>query len=695
MTLTVGSLLTFIVSGLIIPVRDRVDTRMGWATLAETLATPLFYLLSDHCPIDRHEYHFGTAGTTGRLRVKSDKVFPSIELIERAQLMTHTEQTSETTPSSWAPIARSLIPPAARRSETKNALIFSLVLVPAALCVLISGCNREKETSGNADKPTPASTSHPTWFTEINDEVGFEATYETGASGRLYYPEIMGGGGAFFDFNNDGLLDIYVTSGNAALPRMVSTNDTVNRLYRQEKDGTFTDVTVESGLGDGWYGMGVATGDIDNDGYLDVYLSNYGSDRLYRNRGDGTFEDITDSAGISVGGWSASVAMLDYDRDGFLDIYVTRYGEYNPHKKCANKVGQPDYCGPLTMPALSDVLLHNNGDGTFTDVSQAAGISSIKAAGLGVVCEDMNDDGWIDVYVANDAYANQLWINQHDGTFRDDSLLMGVALNMDGLPEAGMGVIIADLDGDADYDLFMTHLVGETNTFYRNLGGGKGFVDATGECGLGASSRIYTGFGIVPFDAELDGDLDLFIANGRVLRGEQPSSKDLPAPWNLFAESNQLFLNDGKGRFATATVQCDSLCLREEISRAAVAGDIDNDGDLDLLVVNAQSGAKLYRNDAPRQGHWLGVRAVDPELKRDALGSRIEVVAGDRKYVRTVHTGYSYLASHDPRTHFGLGSAQRVSRITVRWPTGEKEIFPATDVDRYITLTRGSGKATP
>lgn len=531
------------------------------------------------------------------------------------------------------------------------------------------------------------------WFKEITTEVGLDFAHETGPSGFRELPEINGSGAALFDFDNDGDLDIYLTSGHRKLPRESTAKDPVNRLYRQDPDGGYVDVTAESGLGDGGYGMGVAIGDIDNDGDTDLYVANYGPDRLYRNRGDGTFEDVTAAAGIKVTGWSSSTAFLDYDRDGFLDLYVARYVDYDPKRRCFDHAGRLEYCGPLEFPPFHDHLLHNDGDGTFTDVSEAAGITSISAAGLGVVCEDLNDDGWIDVYVANDAHANQLWINQGNGTFKDDALILGAAYNLHGQPEAGMGVVAADVDNDADLDLFMTHLMEESNTLYRNLGMGRGFEDVTGESGLAESSIVFTGFGTAALDIEHDGDLDLVVLNGRVRQGKPAGTVHLPVPWNLYAEPNLVYQNDGTGHFSVVGAPVASLCQTSEVSRGLAIGDIDSDGDIDLLISNLQGRARLYRNDTPRKGHWLGVRAVDPRLKREAIGARVTIFAGNRRLVRTINRGFSYLSSSDPLAHFGLGNSAKINHIEVRWPDGLRERFPGVSGDRNVVLLRGTGQS--
>ncbi|MCZ6817101.1 MAG: CRTAC1 family protein, partial [Planctomycetota bacterium] len=490
----------------------------------------------------------------------------------------------------------------------------------------------------------------------------------------------------------DGKLDIYLTTGTANLGRDVGPDGPRNRLYRQEANGRFSDVTASSGLGDAGYGMGVAVGDIDNDGDADVYVTNFGPDRLYRNRGDGTFEDITATSGIAVPGWSCSAAFLDYDCDGFLDLFVTQYVKYEDSKRCVDRAGRPDYCGPESFRPSSDVLLHNNGDGTFTDVSARSGITSESAAGLGVVCDDLNSDGLPDVYVANDAYANHLWINQGNGTFRESALLLGAAYNAHGKAEAGMGVVAADLDGNDSTDLYVTHLANESNTMYRNTKAQGGFIDGTGLAGLAASSMSYTGFGTAAFDVELDGDLDLLVVNGRVARGNPLPGATVPPPWDVFAEPNLFYMNNGNGRFELLGTPMASVCDPIEISRALVAGDIDSDGDIDVLINNIQGSARLYRNDAPRKGHWLGVRATSPQLRRDAIGAKITVFCGERRFSRTINRGHGYLSSHDPRAHFGVGGHTRVERIDVRWPDGLLERFPGSPVDRYVELVQGTGE---
>ncbi len=569
-------------------------------------------------------------------------------------------------------------------TDRYRARIVRPTLTACLFCAAFAGVNL-----GQAAPPSPNATA---WFTEVTHELKLDFKHENGGRGKQYLPEIMAGGVALFDADNDGDLDIYLTNGHRGFPKIEEPGAEQNRFYRQGADGRFEDVTKTSGLGDRGYGMGVATGDFDNDGDVDVYVTNLGTDRLYRNRGDGTFEDITSSAGAGVDGWSASACFFDYDRDSFLDIYVSRYVRWSAEHTCYSPDGRETFCGPRSFNPAADVLLHNNGNATFTDVSESAGISKTKAAGLGVVCEDLNGDGWADVYVANDAYANCFWTNQHDGTFVDDAIMTGSAYDLNGRPEAGMGVVAGDLDRDGDTDLFMTHLTGETNTLYKNLGGTMGFDDATSVVGLATSSVRYTGFGTAALDAELDGDLDLVVGNGRVSRNNRIDGARPATPWDVFAEPNLFYTNNGSGRFALECGSALPFCAPVEITRGLATGDLDADGDIDLVVTNLRGPARVYRNTAPRRGSWLMVRAIDPRLHRDAIGARITLVLDSQRLVRTITRAFSYLSSSDPRAHFGVPAGGKPLRIEVDWPDGLREYFPAPKLNALVNLTRGTGK---
>jgi hypothetical protein len=562
---------------------------------------------------------------------------------------------------------------------------FIRIITPLFFFYAIEGCVSES----NIDKPSESSSA--TFFTDVTDQVRLKFVHDPGVDGSYFMPESIGAGGAFLDYDNDGDLDIYLINGARHGNSVANEPPLKNRLFRQEPDGTFVDVTEASGLGDTGYGMGIAVGDIDNDGDVDVYVTNYGPDALYRNNGDGTFTDITTTAGIDNALWGCSAVFFDYNLDGFLDIYVTNYVAYHPSAVCMDRAGRPDYCGPDGFAGTPDVLYRNKGDETFQDVSVASGIARGMSKGLGVVSADFNGDHYPDLYVANDGEANHLWINQRDGTFQDQALLFGAALNQLAQAEAGMGIALGDLDNDDDFDLFITHLESESNTLYRNMAA-HGFQDDSSPSGLAAISIPYTGFGTGFFDYDHDGDLDLAVANGRVTRGPLLTGNDPPGYWDDYAEPNFLFENDGLGRFHEISNKAPAFCRQVENSRGLAFGDVDNDGDIDLLVANEGGPARLFRNDVKQKGHWLIVRAIDPALQRDAIGAKITVVAGGKRWHRLIAPGYGFLSSNDPRAHFGLGAAATVGQIIVLWPDGTQENFPGIKADQIITLKKGQAK---
>jgi len=518
-------------------------------------------------------------------------------------------------------------------------------------------------------------------FTDITESSGLTFHHDPVAEGRYLLPEITGSGAAFLDYDHDGDLDIY----------LVQSGEGGNRLFRQDEGGRFADVTEEAGVGDEGYGMGVAVGDIDNDGFVDLYVTNVGPDVLYRNTGEGRFRNASEALGVADGAWSASATFCDFDADGFLDLYVTHYVTYDEKKGCTWSDGSKDYCSPQVFPGTSDRLYRNEKGRRFTDVSAEAGIRDARAPGLGVLCADLNDDGKLDFYVTNDGEANQLWLNQGGGSFEDEAFLAGVALDPAGQPEAGMGITAGDADADGDLDLFMTHIVNQTNTLYLN-DGELGFEDRTTASGLGASSLAFTGFGTGFLDFDDDGDLDLAIANGRVQRGPVLAGASMPKVWNPYAEPNRLLMNEGDGRYTDVSDQSGEFGVPIEVSRGLALGDVDADGDLDLLVMNTAERARLYRNDAAKRGDWLTVRAFDAARRRDAHGARITVVAGGARYLRLATPGYSYLSSNDPRAHFGLPSGASIERVEVVWPDGTEERFPASEPNRVIVLEKGSGR---
>ncbi len=529
------------------------------------------------------------------------------------------------------------------------------------------------------------------WFVEITDEVGLRFVHDAAVEGYRF-EEATPPGCALFDYDGDGRLDLYLINGGAA-HRDPAAAPVTDRLFRQQSDGTFADVTEEAGVRESAYGMGCANGDYDNDGDQDLYVTNLGPDRLLRNNGDGTFSDVTDAAGIRNDLWAVSAAFFDYDRDGLLDLFVSNYVLDSGSARCYDNSGRPDYCGPESFPPSPDKLFHNEGGGRFRDVSVESGIASAPGPGLGVVCADFNRDGWDDVYVANDGAANFLWINRHDGTFEETAVVAGCAFNRDGDAEAGMGIAVGDADRDGWLDIFVTNLWNETNTFYHATGGGY-FADETDMRGLGMSSFNFTAFGTCFGDMDHDGDEDLMVANGAVKRRPWPSANVEAAEyWRLYAEQNLFYLNDGAGRFENVSADVGPICTRAEVSRALVFGDLDNDGDLDVVITNDGGPVRIFRNDVPKVGRWLIVRARDPALRRDALGAFVTVAAGGQTFQRTIVATAGYAAGREPVAHFGLGPVTRIEHVTVRWPDGSMERFDEVTLDAEVVLMRGTGTA--
>lgn len=520
-------------------------------------------------------------------------------------------------------------------------------------------------------------------FVDRAADWGLAFTYRTGATGELYFPEIMGGGAALFDYDGDGDLDAFLVQGHPLKPGSPDPGPAGwGRLFRNDRL-KFVDVTEASGIRATGYGMGAATGDFDNDGWVDLYLANFGPNQLWRNNGNGTFSDVTAKAGVDDPRWSTGATFADLDRDGWLDLFILNYVDstVENNARCFAASTRRDYCGPSTFPPVTSRLLRNKGNGTFEDVSVRSGIGRKPGPGLGVVAADLDGDGWQDLFVANDGAANFLWINQKDFTFREDGLLSGVALNAAGRPEAGMGIALGDGDGDGDDDLLITHLTAETNTFYANLGGGL-FEDATARSGLGAPSLSFTGFGTSWLDVENDGLLDLAAFNGAVnLAGAVGSGEGL-AP---YAQPDLLFRNLGGGKFAEVSAEAGAAFRTPKVSRGAAFGDVDNDGDTDILAVDADTPVRLLINETGSRNSWLGLRLVP--------GARVEVTRkGASPLWRRSATDGSYASANDPRVLVGLGSASEVAGVKVVWPDGLIESFPPPPLRTYTTLVRGTGK---
>jgi hypothetical protein len=527
----------------------------------------------------------------------------------------------------------------------------------------------------------PASKSGMTWV------------HSSGMSVERYLPETMGAGCAFFDYDNDGWMDIYlVNSGKCDF--FDPSPPLRNALYKNNRDGTFTDVTEKAGVGGTGYGQGVAVGDYDGDGFPDLYVTGYGRSVLYRNNGDGTFTDVTEKAGVSAPGWASSAVWFDYDNDGRLDLFVCRYVDFDKlkHHRCtAPKVpGLPDqaaYCNPRSYGATQSWLFHNNGDGTFTDVSQSSGIAERRGKALGVVATDINNDGRLDLFVANDTVADFLFVNRGNGRFEDIAEQAGVAYSAEGRPRGGMGVDSADYNQDGWMDLFVTNLDREMFSMYQNRHDDT-FEDDASHNGVGAATRLMSGWGLRFFDYDNDGNLDLFLVNGEP--DDQVGRVD---PRISYREPLMLFKNTGTG-FKDISSEAGPIFGRQMAARGLALGDFDNDGAVDVLISNNNEPPLLLRNNAGSENHWLGVKLVGKKANVDAIGARVSYQSGDLKRSRMKMGGGSYLSSHDPRMVLGLGKRPKIDWVEISWPqpSGLKQRFTDLPVDRYITIREGETK---
>jgi hypothetical protein len=555
--------------------------------------------------------------------------------------------------------------------------------------LLVSGCSIPPPSA-------PEKPAAPPWFTDVTDDSGLRCVHDAGQPGTYFMPQLMGSGAALFDFDGDGLLDVYLVQNGGP-----GEGHATNRLFRQGKDGRFTDVSNGSGLDVSGYGMGVAVGDVNNDGFPDVFLTEYGRIRLFLNNGDGkTFTDVTKEAGLDHLQWATSASFVDYDRDGWLDLVFVSYVDYNPSQPCSGARGGRDYCHPSMYEGTTPKLYRNcgklSGAGAqphgvrFEDVTVRSGLAKFPGPGLGVICADFNGDHWPDIFIANDSKPNRLWINQKNGTFKEEALQRGIALNVMGMTQANMGVALGDVDGDGMFDVLVTHLSEETHTLWKQ--GPRGtFRDHTAGARLASPRYRGTGFGTTLADFDNDGALDLAVVNGRVSRGADVAVPGLDPFWHVYAERNQLFANDGKGHFQDISADNAPFCGTPSVGRGLAFGDLGNRGAVDIIATSVAGPVRVYRNAVADRGHYLVIRAFDPKLKRDAYGAEITVRAGDRRWLRWVNPGSSYLCSNDPRAHFGLGPVERVDAIEVTWPGGETEVFEGGAVNGHVVLAKGSG----
>ncbi len=529
--------------------------------------------------------------------------------------------------------------------------------------------------------PSAARADSGPWLVEATVASGVDFVHQRAGEQRYWLPEIMSGGVCLLDHDRDGDLDLYFVQGGEVPPNpsAVSLREESagarNALFRNDGPAGFVEVAAEAGVADGGYGMGCAVGDVDGDGWSDLYVTNLGPNALFLNRRDGSFERAAAEWGASDPGWGSSAAFLDYDLDGDSDLFVVNYIDWSaPQEVDCFSGGLRDYCHPDRFKSPGpDRLLRNRGDGRFEDVTESSGVAEAFGNGLGVTVADFDDDGLADVYVANDGMPNQLWNNQGDGTFRDVALLAGVAVNRVGTPEAGMGVQAFDADGDLDPDLFVSHLRAETNTLYLNQGGGL-FADLTAASGLGAASLGFTGFGLGFVDFDHDGAVDLFVANGRVGRGLAETGT---AP---FAEPDHLYRGLGGGRYQLTDSGELEAAEPPRASRGAAFGDLDGDGDVDVAVVASGDRARLLRN-VGAEGRWIGVAAPP--------GSRVVVSAGGERHLRLAASSFSYCSASESRVHVGVGAAETVESVAVERPGGEERRYLAVPSAATLVLPEG------
>ena len=514
-------------------------------------------------------------------------------------------------------------------------------------------------------------------FTDVTAELGIEFRHINGESGKKHFIEPIGSGVALFDFDNDGDLDLYFVNGSD-LPGISSSIPQTNRLYRND-DGAFTDITDKASVGNTGYGLGCCVGDYNNDGFTDLYVTNYGPNVLYRNNGDGTFTDVADTADVDGDQFSSGCAFVDVDADGYLDLYVVNYVQFDPdtNPECTRQ-GIPTYCTPEALPGVADVFYRNNGDGTFTDVSEKSGVGATDGKGLGVVCGDIDNDGDVDIFVANDTTPNFLYRNERNGAeMTEDALFAGVALSEEGRAYSGMGANLGDFDNDGYLDIVITNFQDQTNSLYHNAQSGF-FTEMSFAKGIGERSLPYLAWGVDFSDFNNDGWLDLFVANGHL--DDNIAEID---PIGTYAQPNQLFLND---RGVNFTENPDAAIAQRKVSRGTAFGDIDNDGDIDIVISNLKDTPTVLRNDGVNASQWLGIKLIGTHCNRDAIGARVTVVSEGLTQIREVKSGSGYLSQNDLRLHFGLGAAKSVDTLTARWLCGKVQTLQDVETNQVLVV---------
>ncbi len=525
-------------------------------------------------------------------------------------------------------------------------------------------------------------------FTDVTNQTGVRFEHRDGSGGEFYIMETVSAGLALFDYDDDGDIDIYLLNG-AALKGTTYDPPPTNRLYRNDGDWKFTDVTEASGTGDPGFGLGVTVGDYDRDGHLDMYLNNYGPNVLYRNNGDGTFSDVAQQAGVSDGDHvGGGTAFVDIDKDGDLDLYSVHYVEFAYNKNVIDMIGgSRSYMPPTAYSYPPDALYRNDGDGTFTDVSESSGIAEHAGTGMGMTCADYDNDGDTDILVANDVLGNFLFKNDGTGKFEEVGMPAGVAYDFSGRAHGSMGVECGDYDNDGLLDFYVTSYAKEPAVLYRNLGGGL-FKDVTAAsgAGVGTFSNPTWGTGFVDFDN--DGDRDLFVAVGHT----QPNIERWAGSMTYWAR-NEVLMNTGNGRFVNVTDQCGDGLKVELSSRGAGFDDLDNDGDIDAVILNSRREATILRNDTQTENHWIQIRLKGVTSAPDGIGARVKLTLGDRIQIDEVHSGRGYQSHYGMRLHFGLGDHRKVDRIEVDWIGGKKDVLSNVAADQLITITESTSES--
>jgi hypothetical protein len=553
------------------------------------------------------------------------------------------------------------------------------LLATALLC----GCGKDATSP-----PTTQATSGPAWFEDVTAESGLDFVHDPGPlDGEYFLPQINGSGAAVLDYDNDGRLDIYLLQCGGP------DSQSRNALFHQLPSGKFVDVSQGSGLDINGTNAGVAVGDVNNDGFVDVVVTQYLGAKLFLNEAGEKFKDATQQAGLSNPYWGTSASFLDYDRDGWLDLVIVNYVAFEESRHCVLGGGR-DFCRPNVFEGSPSLLCRNRGldeSGVwlgYEDQTTAAGLGKVHGAGMGVICADFSGDVWTDIFVANDMQANCLWINQRDGTFLEEAVTRGVAHDARGQAVSNMGTAFGDVDGDGLNDLFVTLFTNERHALWKQ--GPRGtFIEETAASGLTQARWHGTGWGTVLSDFDQDGAPDLALVNGFVDRQDTPDDTF----WTPYQDRNQIFANDGAGKFRDVSIDNPALSGQPNVGRGLCAGDIDGDGAMDLLVTQIAGPARLLRNAAPNRGHWLLIRAVDPALKRDAIGAEIRLQAGPRQWTSLIQPGQSFQCSNDAKAHFGLGATDRVDFIEVLWPDGFTERFQCDAVDCRVEVRRGAGDA--